>query len=382
MERTTRTIRAGRVLIGGSAPIAVQSMCATPTRDVEATLSQIQLLEAHGADIIRVAIDSRKDVEALKSLRQETDAVLVVDLQESYRLVEQVAPLVQKVRYNPGHLHHHQKNVPVRDKVAFLVDQCGAHNCAIRIGVNLGSLDPEKKEAGESPIESALASVREHIEFMDQLSFSQFLVSLKSSDPNAVIEINRRFHKEHPEIPVHLGVTEAGMLPLGEIKTRVAFENLIPFGVGDTIRVSLTLPFEEKYRELEIGRKILADIRDGRFRSVPRFEHSGLNIISCPSCSRVENTAFVELAQQVKEMSQFAEKYDITIAVMGCRVNGPGETDDADIGLWCAPNHVNLKRGEESLGVYPYDEILERVRQELQNLVEERFQGTTAAVPR
>ena len=162
------------------------------------------------------------------------------------------------------------------------------------------------------------------------------------------------------------------MPPDGIIKTRIAFEQLITRGIGDTIRVSLTLPFERKGDEITVGRQILDDIATGRFRSVPRFEHKGLNIISCPSCSRVENEAFIELAQNVKEMTPYAKEHDITIAVMGCRVNGPGETDDADLGMWCAPSFVNLKRGEESLGHYTYDEILGRLRAELDKLIEEK----------
>jgi len=164
-------------------------------------------------------------------------------------------------------------------------------------------------------------------------------------------------------------VTEAGMPPDGIIKTRVAFEQLLSQGIGDTIRVSLTVPFEQKGLEVTSGRGIIADIDAGRFRSVPLHFGEGLNIISCPSCSRVENEAFVELAQDVKTMSEYARDHDITIAVMGCRVNGPGETDDADLGLWCGPVAVNLKRGPESLGHFGYDAILPRLRQELDALI-------------
>ena len=169
------------------------------------------------------------------------------------------------------------------------------------------------------------------------------------------------------------------MPPDGIIKTRIAFEQLITRGIGDTIRVSLTLPFENKGDEIKVGRQILDDIRTGRFRSVPRFEHKGLNIISCPSCSRVENEAFIDLAQNVREMTAYAKEHDITIAVMGCRVNGPGETDDADLGMWCAPSYVNLKRGEETIGQFTYDEILGRLRTELDRLIEEK---TTAGATR
>ena len=139
-----------------------------------------------------------------------------------------------------------------------------------------------------------------------------------------------------------------------------------------TIRVSLTLPNDRKHEEIEVGRGILDDIAAGRFRSVPFFETKGLNIISCPSCSRVENDAFVDLAMKVKEVTRFAAEHRITIAVMGCRVNGPGETDDADLGLWCGPNNVNLKRGSTELGAFPYDKILDRLRAELDALIATR----------
>ena len=136
--------------------------------------------------------------------------------------------------------------------------------------------------------------------------------------------------------------------------------------------MSLTLPFADKWKEVEAGHQIIADIDAGRFRSVPVFQDHGLNIISCPSCSRVENEAFIDLAFKVKQMAAYAKEYDITIAVMGCRVNGPGETDDADIGLWCAPNFVNLKRGEQEFGAYPYDIVLDRLRVELDAIIEQK----------
>lgn len=368
-RRPTRAVRVGDLIIGDGHRVSVQSMCATHTQDVEATVNQMALLIDHGADIIRVAVDSRKDVEALAEIRKRTKARLVVDLQESYRLAAKVAPFVQKIRYNPGHLHHHEKQVPVEEKVRFLVATAKEHGCALRIGVNFGSLDPSKREEHEDHLDIAIESATQHVGFMEELGFENFVVSLKSSDPNDVIDINRRFSALYPHIPLHLGVTEAGMLPMGEIKTRVAFENLLAEGIGDTVRVSLTLPNDRKHEEIEVGRRIIDDVLAGRFRSVPRFVQAGLNIISCPSCSRVENSAFVELAEKVREMSRFAANEDITIAVMGCRVNGPGETDDADLGLWCAPNHVNLKRRGELLGAFSYDEILPRLEEELHGMI-------------
>lgn len=369
-RKNTRAVPVGSIVLGGLNPIAVQSMCATKTQDVEATSRMIERLKDHGADIIRIAVDSKRDVEAVAEIRKRVKANLVVDLQESYRFAELIAPHVDKIRYNPGHLHHHEKETPVFEKVKTIVNAARNHDCAVRIGVNFGSLDPSQKEQHESSIEAALNSVDQHIGFMNDLNFDRFVVSLKSSNPNDVVEINKIFSERYPDISLHLGVTEAGLLPMGEIKTRIAFEHLLALGIGDTIRVSLTLPNERKHEEVLVGRKIIEDVYAGRFRSVPKFEQTGLNIISCPSCSRVENEAFVNLAEQVRELTQFAASEKLTIAVMGCRVNGPGETDDADIGLWCAPNHVNFKKKGELIGSFRYDEILPRVKTELEALIE------------
>jgi len=370
-RKPTREVRIGNLAIGGGHPIAVQSMTATKTQDVAATVRQAEALREAGAGVVRIAVDSERDAEALAEIRRGTIANLAVDLQENFRLAELVAPHVDKIRYNPGHLYHHQKDRPWQEKVRFIVDQAVRNDCAIRIGVNCGSVDPAKKELFDpsDSITPMLQSAVEHCEFVESIGFTRFCVSLKDSDPAKVIEVNRRFAELRPDVPLHLGVTEAGLPPDGIIKTRVALEQLIGVGIGDTLRVSLTVPNERKPEEIAAGREILADIAAGRVRSVVRLQATGLNIISCPSCSRVENEAFVELAQNVKELTRYAQDHALTIAVMGCRVNGPGETDEADLGLWCGPNRVNLKRGTEVIGAFTYDEILPRVRQELDRLI-------------
>jgi len=369
----TRPVRIGRIAIGAGHPIAVQSMCATRTSDVEATVRQILDLERAGADLVRIAVDGADDVAALPAIRDRTTTSLSVDLQENYRLASRVAPFVDKIRYNPGHLHHHEKSRSVRDKVAFLAEAASAHDCALRVGVNCGSIDPDVagRFAGDS-VAGMVVSAQDHCALLDDLGFVRYCVSLKDSDPAKVIEANRRFAGARPDVPLHLGVTEAGLPPDGVIKTRIAFEQLISRGIGDTIRVSLTLPNDRKGEEIAAGRRILDDIAHRRFRSVPENLRRRLNIISCPSCSRVENEAFVELAEKVREVTAYARDHAITIAVMGCRVNGPGETDDADLGLWCAPTHVNLKRKSETIGTYGYDEVLARLRSELDSLVASR----------
>lgn len=367
----TRPVKIGSVTIGAGNPIAVQSMTATKTTDIDATVWLVNLLDEAGADVVRIAVDSKKDAAALAEIRRQTHANLSVDLQENYRLAEIVAPHVDKLRYNPGHLYHHETEKSWQEKVRYIADIAGQNDCALRVGVNCGSVDPAKKAkfSSEDSISPMLESAWDHCAFLDSIAFTRYCVSLKDSDPQKVIEVNRRFAVQRPDVPLHLGVTEAGLPPDGIIKTRIAFEQLIGHGIGDTIRVSLTVPNDRKGEEIAAGRQIIEDIHAGRVRSVVDFNSNGLNIISCPSCSRVENEAFVDLAVKVKEMSQYAKEHAITIAVMGCRVNGPGETDDADLGLWCGPKVVNLKRGTESLGAFDYDEILPKLKLELDRLI-------------
>jgi (E)-4-hydroxy-3-methylbut-2-enyl-diphosphate synthase len=367
----TRAVRIGSVTIGDGHPIVVQSMCATKTSDVDATVAQVNRLAGAGAGVVRIAVDTRRDTHALAEIRRQTGANLSVDLQENYRLAADVAPLVEKIRYNPGHLFHHERTLPWQEKVRFLVDVAGEHDCAIRVGVNCGSVDPAKREKynPEATLGPMLESALEHCELLDRLGFRRYCVSLKDSDPAKVIELNCRFALQRPDVPLHLGVTEAGMPPEGIAKTRLALEHLIRQGIGDTIRVSLTIPAARKHEEIEAGRKILADIGAGVFHADEDSGRRGLNIVACPSCSRVENEAFVDLAQRVREATRYASEHPITIAVMGCRVNGPGESDDADLGLWCGPNFVNLKRGGQKLGAFSYEEILPRLKEELDALI-------------
>ena len=380
-RKPTRAVAIGNIVLGGGNPIVVQSMCSTKTGDVDATVAQIERLASSGAGIVRVAADNRHDCDALKEIRGRTGANLSVDLQESYRLAEEVAPWVDKIRYNPGHLYHHEQERPWQDKIRYLVDVAGANDCAMRVGVNSGSVDPAKKEkfSPHDTLSPMLESALDHCALLDALGFTRYCVSLKDSDPAAVVELNRRFAAERPDVPLHLGVTEAGMPPDGVWKSHWAFEQLLREGIGDTLRVSLTVSVEEKTQEVEAGQKILADVAAGRFlvegddyNAFFARHRKKLEIISCPSCSRVQSTRFVELAGQVREATRYAEEVPVSIAVMGCRVNGPGEADRADIGLWCGPNQVHLKRGSKELGVFSYEEILGRVKKELDAIIAER----------
>lgn len=372
-RKPTREVKIGSIAIGADHPIAVQSMCATPTRQIEDTLKQIRNLESVNADIIRIAADNQRDAKALIEIRAQTGANLSVDLQENYRLAAVLAPHVEKIRYNPGHLYHHEKAKPWQDKVKYLADIAEQNDCAIRIGVNAGSMDPAKLDLfpADDSIGPMIASALDHCELLDQIGFTRYCLSLKDSDPRKAQDAYQRFVEQRPDIPLHLGVTEAGMPPDGISKTRMAFLPLLSQGIGDTIRVSLTLPHELKHQEIEVGRQIIADAQAGQTEETNAFDLNTLNIISCPSCSRVENEAFIDLALQVKARTKYAKQYALSIAVMGCRVNGPGETDDADLGLWCGPNFVNLSRRGEKLGAFPYDEVLDKMDTELKTLIEQ-----------
>jgi (E)-4-hydroxy-3-methylbut-2-enyl-diphosphate synthase len=267
---------------------------------------------------------------------------------------------VDKIRYNPGHLHHAEPEISWQTKVERIVQIVRQHDCALRIGVNCGSLDPAANLKNPG-IGIALHSALQHAEFIDSLGFNRFCVSIKSSDPKAVLLANRQFTAKRPDIPIHLGLTEAGLPPMGIEKSRAALEPLLAEGIGDTLRVSLTVPNDRKAEEIEAGRLILQNVASGTVLNMDHWKPEHLNIISCPSCARVENEQFIMLAEQVRNAVQSMKEIPLTIAVMGCRVNGPGETDHADIGLWCGTTSVNLKRGSTLIGSFGYDEVIEKM---------------------
>ena len=233
---------------------------------------------------MRIAIDLPKDAEALVEVARGFDVPSRVDLQENYRTVEPVAPLVQKIRHNLGHLHHHEKSKSVEEGAVDRRDR-SLERLRDRIGVNAGSVAPDYKERFETTTGAIVACAVDHCALLDGFDFADYVVSIKDSDPRLVIDANSAFAEARPDVPIHLGVTEAGMPPEGIIKTRIAFEQLLARGIGDTLRVSLTVPFEDKGQEIAWG-EILADVENGRFRSVPPNFFEGLNIIACPSCSQ------------------------------------------------------------------------------------------------
>ena len=376
---TVRKIRVGKIEIGGRLPVVLQSMCATKTADVSATAAMVERLSAAGAGVVRIAVDTENDVQALAEIRRRTTANLSVDLQENYLLASEVAKYVDKIRYNPGHLHHRSSEKSWEEKVRFLARVASDNDVALRVGVNCGSIEPARiaaMKSGDEPFDPILASALSHADYLESLGFLRFCVSIKDSDPDTVIAVNRRFRQLRPAIPLHLGVTEAGLPPMGILKSRRAMEPLLAEGIGETLRVSLTVESENKAEELAAGRVLLANVAAGRIFDPVQEPFPKLNIVSCPSCSRVENADFVSLARRVERATRFAADWPLTIAVMGCRVNGPGETNDADFGLWCGAGRVNFKAKGETLGSWPYDEITDILVERIKKYAEEnRFDG-------
>ena len=376
-RRVTRKVRVGSVIIGGDAPVVVQTMAATKTRDYEATAASVAKLSNFGAGIVRIAVDTPQDAKALAEIRKRVDANLSVDLQENFRLAENVAPNVDKIRYNPGKIGFLEPELSWEKKVEYLVDVAKEYDCALRVGINSGSLDPEKlreyreklghNDADPAPasddatfFDPPIRSALEHVDFLESIGFDRYVVSIKDSDPETVLMLNRRFAALKPFVPLHLGVTEAGAPPRGILKTRAALEPLLAEGIGETLRVSLTVVADQKEQEVAAGKTLLENVANGAVASIADLNKTGLNIVSCPGCSRTESSRFVELAHKIDDATEFARPYPLTVAVMGCRVNGPGESDDADVGMWCGGDRVNLKSGGTPVGTFSYEEVVEK----------------------
>ena len=326
-RRKTRQINIGGVPVGGGAPIVVQSMSKTHTWDIPSTLEQIRKLEKAGCEIVRVAVPDHESVEALGEIKKQTSIPIIADIHFDYRLA--LASLnkgVDGLRINPG-------NIGVRDKVQKIVNAAKEREIPIRIGVNSGSIEKDvlKKYSGatsEAMVESALR----HVRILEDMDFFHLKISLKASDVNRTLNAYRLL-AEKVDYPFHAGITEAGSLIRGTVKSSVGLALLLNLGLADTIRVSLTAPPEE---EVRIGFLILSSLG---------LRSSGPNIISCPICGRCDVDLFDISKRIEKDISCLKEDFDV--AVMGCMVNGPGEAKEADIGLACGKGKgVVFKKGK------------------------------------
>ncbi len=313
VRRKSRQIMVGDVPVGGDAPIAVQSMTNTETTDVEATVAQIERIQNAGADIVRVSVPSMEAADAFGEIRKRVSVPLVADIHFDYRIALRVADLgVDCLRINPGNIGREKRILAVVDKARDL-------NIPIRIGVNAGSLEKDlQKKYGEPTPDALVESAMRHIDILDKLNFQDFKVSVKASDVFMAVAAYRKLAKEI-EQPLHLGITEAGGLRSGTVKSSVGLGLLLMDGIGDTIRVSLAA---DPVEEVKVAWDMLKSLK---------LRSKGINFIACPSCSR-QNFDVVKTMNELEERLE-----DITVpmdvAVIGCVVNGPGEAKEADLGL-------------------------------------------------
>ena len=310
---TTKKVKAGDLFIGGGAPISVQSMLSVPAHDIEGNVEQARRLQAAGCDIVRVTVPDKEAIKTVEALKQNITIPLVADIHFDYRLaLESVAAGIDKVRINPG-------NIGDESKVKLVADACRKKNVPIRIGVNSGSLEKNilSKYGGVTP-EAMVESGLYHISLLEKYDFNDIVLSLKSSDTHTMYKAYELAAQKCP-YPLHLGVTEAGTENMGVIKSAAGIGGLLLRGIGDTIRISLT---DDPVKEVEAGIKLLKaiDLRKG-----------GIRFVSCPTCGRTK----IDLIGIAKEAEKRLEKCqkDITVAIMGCVVNGPGEASAADIGI-------------------------------------------------
>ena len=326
-RENTRRINVGRVLVGGGAPVTVQSMCSTDTRDAEATLSQIRRLHAAGCDIVRVAVPDEAAARSLERICDESPLPVVADIHFDYRLaLAAVKAGAAKIRINPG-------NIGGEDRVRAVADACGAHGVPIRIGINAGSLEKRLLDKYGCPTAEVMTeSAAGHIALLEKQGFHDICLSLKASSVPLTVAACRLAAEIFP-YPQHLGVTEAGTVWSGTLRSAVGIGALLCQGIGDTIRVSLTA---DPVEEVRAGVAILkeAGLRKG-----------GVRFVSCPTCGRTQ-IDLIPLAQEVERRLSGLDK-DITVAVMGCVVNGPGEAREADFGLAGGRGEgVLFRRGE------------------------------------
>ena len=323
----TRTINVGGVPVGGGAPVSIQSMTNTPTHDVDATLSQIRALAAAGCDIVRVAVPDLAAAQAIGALKMGSPVPLVADIHFDYRLALEAAEQgIDKIRINPG-------NIGAPDRVEAVAKACREGGIPIRVGVNGGSLEKHllAKYGGPTP-EAMVESALGHIQLLEQYGFEDICVSLKAS--SVPVTMNAcRLMAERYDYPLHLGVTEAGTREIGELKAAAGIGGLLALGIGDTLRVSLTA---DPVEEVCAARRILKAIG---------LRREGPELISCPTCGRTQ-IDLIPMAKRVEELLKGVDK-PITVAVMGCVVNGPGEARHADVGLAGGKGEgVLFKRGE------------------------------------
>ncbi len=361
-RRKSKKIHIGLVPIGGDSPIAIQSMTTTDTRDVKSTLDQIKALADAGCDIVRVAVPDKEAASKLSEIKSKSPVPLVADIHFDWRLaLEAIKQGIDALRLNPGNIGEHER-------VKEVVRAARERLIPIRIGVNAGSLDAKWGAiyGADRVHEAMVASALEHVKILEDLNFDLIKISLKASDVPVMLEAYRLM-SEKTDYPLHLGVTEAGTPKGGTIKSCVGIGALLSEGIGDTIRVSLT---GDPTVEVDVAKGILKSLG---------LKIEGLNLVSCPSCGRMELNGFENMAKTIEEKLKDLKK-PITVAVMGCVVNGPGESKAADIGIAGGNGKGVIYKKGEIFKVLPEEQLLEALLKEIDNMVNEKNEKTEAVL--
>ena len=352
-RRKSKKLYVGSVLIGGGAPVVIQSMTTTDTRDVESTVRQINELKEAGCEIVRVAVPDKEAASKLSEIKKRSPIPLISDIHFDWRLaLEAIKQGVDALRLNPG-------NIGERSRVIEVVNAAKERKIPIRIGVNAGSLDAKWGAiyGADRVHEAMVASALEHVKILEDLDFDLIKISLKASDVPVMLEAYRLMSTK-VEYPLHLGVTEAGTPKGGTIKSSVGIGTLLAEGIGDTIRVSLT---GDPCNEIEVAKGILKSLG---------LKLEGLNLVSCPSCGRMELNGFEEMAKTIEEKLKNIKK-PITVAVMGCVVNGPGESKAADIGIAGGNGKGVIYKKGKVFKVLPEEKLLDTLLEEIDRMINE-----------
>ena len=352
LREETRSVQVGNLTIGGNNHVVIQSMCNTKTKNVEATIKQINALEQAGCELVRVAVFDKEDAYAIKEIKKGIHIPLVADIHFDYRLaLIAIESGIDKIRINPG-------NIGSIEKVKAVVDACKEKHIPIRIGVNGGSLEKEILEKyGEPTPEGMVESAMKHVKILEDLDFHDIVISLKSSNTMLTIKAYELASKTFP-YPLHVGVTEAGTALGGTIKSALGIGTLLYEGIGNTIRVSLS---DDPVEEIKVAKILLKEL--GLLKGVP-------TLVSCPTCGRIQ----YDLIPIAKEMEDFLKDIhlDITVAIMGCAVNGPGEARHADIGIAGGVGEGLLIKHGEIVKRVKQEDMVQTLKDEILKMVEEK----------
>lgn len=352
LREETRSVQVGNLTIGGNNHVVIQSMCNTKTKNVEATIKQINALEQAGCELVRVAVFDKEDAYAIKEIKKGIHIPLVADIHFDYKLaLIAIESGIDKVRINPG-------NIGSIEKVKAVVDACKEKHIPIRIGVNGGSLEKEiLKKYGEPTPEGMVESAMKHVKILEDLDFHDIVISLKSSNTMLTIKAYELASKTFP-YPLHVGVTEAGTALGGTIKSSLGIGTLLYEGIGNTIRVSLS---DDPVEEIKVAKILLKEL--GLLKGVP-------TLVSCPTCGRIQ----YDLIPIAKEMEDFLKDIhlDITVAIMGCAVNGPGEARHADIGIAGGVGEGLLIKHGEIVRRVKQEDMVQTLKDEILKMVEEK----------